>query len=391
MKKKISAALVFAIVATLALTGAAVATGLDVFGQVRETKIDETSYERLGLLENVAATVGETFHLKPQAAANARTPENDREKLELEQHDFAVDWTIDQVYCDGRKLYYSYTFSSDSIGLEMGEGRPTGFQKWDAYPGEKFGDTLHTALGKAAEKEAADWLNSHEGGHVIQRYVYPADATLLADGTELQIIDSGYVALDDNHYVGYNEYRLPEGYEAGKEISFVVTMMSTTSVFHQDAQGVSAAYVFQKECMVPATVTAPVGDAPIPYSSTFKTEEYEAMAELYVSDVDISGSVKIVCPEEWAKVWEPCEDEAEYERRWKASDFVKDYKLVVNGKACEGFTFGVTQRDKTSYTLDLRYDLPKEEIESLELIPIRRASGEVPEESITVKAGAGEM
>lgn len=390
MKKKISFALVFALVATLALAGAAVATGLDVFGQVRETKVDETSYERLGLLENVAVTVGETFHLKPPAAVNAKAPETDREKLELEQHEFTADWTIDQVYCDGRKLYYSFTFSSDNIGLELGEGRPTGFMKWDAYPGEAFGDTLHTALGEEEEKKAIDWLNGHDGAHVIQRSLYPSDATWLEDGTELQIIDSGYVALDNNRYVGYKEYRLPEGYKAGKEIRFVVAMMSTTSVFHQDAQGVSAAYVFQKDCMVPATVTAPVGDAPIPYASTLKTEEYEAIAELYVSDVDISGSVKIVCPEEWAKVWEPCEDEAEFQRRWNASDFVKDYRLIVNGKACEGFSDGVFQREKTSYTIDLRFNLPEEEIESLELIPIRRESGEVPEEGIIVKAGVGE-
>lgn len=388
MKKKISTALVFALAAMLALTGAALATGLDVFGQVREKMADEISYERLGLLEETAATVGRTFRFAAPAAVDAQEPQNDRERLMLAQHDFTADLTIDQIYCDGRKLYYSFTFSSDDIGIEAGKGKPTGFETWDEHPGERFGESLHIALSRKTEEEAVRYLSSQESAYIVENYLFCADSVTLEDGTELQIIDSGYFALDDSHYMGYREYLLPDGYQAGDEVRFVITMMGTTSVFYQDETGVYANDIFQRECMVSVIASASVSQSLNTYSSVVKTGEYEALAELYISDVDISGCVKITGPEEWIKAWEPCDDEEEFERRWNGSDFVKDYKLIVNGEfECTGYMLGVFRRDETSYTLDLRYDLPEGEIDSLELIPIRRQSGETPEESIAVQCG----
>ena len=59
VKRKISMTLVFAIVMMLALGGMAVAAGLGLFGQLRVQKVDEMSYERLGLLEDAAVIMGD--------------------------------------------------------------------------------------------------------------------------------------------------------------------------------------------------------------------------------------------------------------------------------------------------------------------------------------------
>lgn len=364
MKRKGSAVLVFAVVMTLALTGAAVAAGMSIFARIRETKVDETSYERLGLLEDAAASIGETCHLKAPAATNAKAPETDRERLMLSQHDFAADLTIDQVYCDERRLYYSYTFSSETPRVELGEGKPTGFETWTEYPGGRFGEDVFMSLdGEETESEVSRWLSSHKSAYVVRHSVYPADGAKLEDGTELRLVDGGYMGEGENHYIGYTEVMLPEGYEAGEEVRFVLTMLGGTRVVYQDEEGVSEAYIYQPECNATLTVAAPVSKPRDVLRGSIQNEEYAAEAEIYVSDVDISGTVTITGPQE----------------------IITDYVLLVNGEEQRGFPFGVIRRDETSYTLDVRYDLPKEEIRSLALLPVGGICEDARDEEIPLR------
>lgn len=365
MKKKVSAALVFAIVMTLALAGAAVAAGMGVFSQLRETKVDEESYERLGLLEGAAASIGKTHHLKAPAAEGAKKPSSDRERLMLAQHDFAADWTVDQAYCDGRRLYYSYTFASESPRIEWGEGKPTGFDTWSEYPGGRFGESVYTSVGgEKMEGEVARYLSSHPAAYVVEHSVYPADGAKLEDGTELRLVDSGYVNDGENRCAGYTEVMLPEGYEPGEEIRFVLTMLGSTKVIYQDEQGVSEAFLFQPECSASMTVAVPVTKPRDVLKGSVQNEEYAAEAELYVSDVDISGTVTITgLPEE----------------------IIADYMLLVNGEERRGYTFGVIRRDETSYTLDVRYDLPGEAIRTLALRPVDGACEDAKAEEIPLR------
>ena len=60
VKKKISAALVFAIVLTLVVGGAALAANLGVFGQSVNNDDNEQSVGRLEKLENASATYNDT-------------------------------------------------------------------------------------------------------------------------------------------------------------------------------------------------------------------------------------------------------------------------------------------------------------------------------------------
>lgn len=99
-----------AAVMMLALASGAIAVGLGLFGQLREKREDESSYARLALLDEAAASVGETAVL-----------------------DGGTELTLEQVYCDGDRLYYSYTLAGNRVtlgdGAELADG--TNLTIWD--------------------------------------------------------------------------------------------------------------------------------------------------------------------------------------------------------------------------------------------------------------------
>ena len=135
-----------AAVMTLALAGGAVAVGLGLFGRLRESHVDEASYTRLAHLDEAAAEIGETAALGG-----------------------GVELTLEQAYCDGSRLYYSYTLAGE-----------------------------HVALGDGAD---------------------------LADGTSLTIWDRGEESVDGVIY-GYQEVELPETIEPGEALAIVLTVIA---------------------------------------------------------------------------------------------------------------------------------------------------------------------
>ncbi len=138
--------LALAAVMLLTLTSGAIAVGLGLFGRLREQKTEESSYERLARLDEAAASVGETAVLENGA-----------------------ELTLEQVYCDGDRLYYSYTLAGENV-----------------------------VLGDGAD---------------------------LADGTSLTIWDRGEETTDGVTY-GYQEVELPETAEPGEALSVMLTVIA---------------------------------------------------------------------------------------------------------------------------------------------------------------------
>lgn len=148
-RRKTALVPVLAIMLTLAIVGAT-AAGLGLFGRLRESKVDEVSYERLGLLEEAAVTIGQT------------TAIGDHGEL-----------TIDQAYCDGSRLYYSYTIRKN------------------------------------------DALAS----------LYLGDGAKLVDGTKLPPVDSWIESVDDFETAAFYEVALPEGFTTGESVAILLTAM----------------------------------------------------------------------------------------------------------------------------------------------------------------------
>ncbi len=136
-----------AAVMTLALASGAIAVGLGLFGRLRESRVDEASYARLAHLDEAAVSIGETAVL-----------------------DDGTELTLEQAYCDGDRLYYSYTLAGENV---------------------VFGD-------------GAD----------------------LADGTSLTIWDRGEETTDGVTY-GFQEVEMPETARPGEALSIVLTVIAS--------------------------------------------------------------------------------------------------------------------------------------------------------------------
>lgn len=141
-------AIVLAAVMTLMLASAAVAAGLGLFGLLRDGLEDEMNYNRLGLLEEAAVTIGQTTAIQDYG-----------------------ELTIDQAYCDGQRLYYSYTIRKN--------------------------DSLAS--------------------------LYLGDGAALPDGTELPPVDSWIETVDEFETAAFYEVALPEGFAAGESVEILLT------------------------------------------------------------------------------------------------------------------------------------------------------------------------
>ena len=144
MRRKHTYTLALAMVLVLTLCGGVVAAELGIFGHFGLTS--EFSGERLSHLDAAASAVGETV----------TSPEG-----------FAL--TLEQAYCDGSRLYYTYTLTGE--GMTLGDG---------------------------AE---------------------------LSDGTVLTIWDRGEETDERGVTRGYQEVELPEAAKPGEALSIVLTVI----------------------------------------------------------------------------------------------------------------------------------------------------------------------
>lgn len=359
-RRRISYAAVLAAVLMLALAGVGVAAGLGLFGWLRESKVDEMSYTRLGLLEESAVAVGETRRIAAGGAQEGAKHETVREALLAAQMEREYDLTIDQVYCDGRKLYYSYTFKMNDERLSLHEGEATGFDSWDeAYPGERFEDVFDTWLGDAQNQRAADWLNSHIPGYVVKTNAFVGDGARLPDGTYLNPVDSGSEQADAQTMTAYYEVALPEGYEAGDTIEFVLTVMASDTVYVQNETGAYMGSVFNRDARIEVPVSVQITGRALEFTGEGTADGCAAKATLYASDVDLSGSVRIEAPESY----EP-----------------EGYVLLADGTEYRNIDEW-WQYDGQAHVLNLRFDLP-ETMGSLVLMPL---DPDYAHEAITLK------
>ena len=254
--RKAALAPVMAILLTLALAGAT-AAGLGLFAQLRANKVDEVSYERLAHLEEAAVSVGQTADIDGRGML-----------------------TVDQAYCDGRRLYYSYTLTKNDPAAKL----------------------------------------------------FVGDGAELTDGTDLSPVDSGDARASDTAYSAYSAYyevMLPEEYAVGDTVTFVLTVMDGESLRHH----------------VPVTV--PVTGRAARMTGEGTADGYAAKAELFISDVDVSGCVRIYAPEDY----------------WTES-----YKLVADGVEYRDIE-GWSEYDGQAHVVHLRFDLPKT-MDSLVLAPV---------------------
>ena len=360
VKRRTSMTFVMAAMLVLLLGSMAVAAGFGLFGQLRTQKVDEMSYERLGLLEDAAVVMGETRRVVVPVRDEAAKPETVYDQVLLSQQGREYELTLDQVYCDGRKLYYAYTLKTMGERVSLYEGETTGFEGWDeAYEGERFADVFDLYLGEEENQRVADWMDSHQRGYAVRHNASVGDGADMPDGTYMTPIDSGNEQVDANTMTAYYEVALPEDYEAGETVEFVLTVITSDTVYAQDESGAYSTTVMDRNNLVEVKVSAPVTGSTLVLTGEGTADGYAAKAELHVSDVDLSGSVRIEAPQEYHP---------------------ESYTLLADGVEYRNLDLWFAY-DGQAHVLNLRFDLP-ETMNSLVLMPLDPAYAH---EAITLK------
>lgn len=346
-KPRGSMALILALMMVFALGGMAVAAGLGLFGQLRAGKEEETSYARLERLEEAAVQIGETKRLTVSGAKH-EAPQTTREILLNTQIGCTYDLTLNQAYCDGRKLYYAYTLKLNDERLVLGEGEATGFERWDMeYPGERLEDGFNLGLSETENETAARWLNDHSSGYVVRRNAYVGDGAKLADGTYLSPVDSGSEETDGQTIRAYCEVELPEGYQTGDMIDFVLTVITSDTIYAQNESGLCEAVLMNNEALIDVPVSVPVTGNLRMFKGEGTADGYDACAALFVSDVDASGEIRINAPK----------------------DVVPEgYALLADGAEYPNLNEWM-EYDGQAHVIHLRFDLPQM-MDGLVLVPI---------------------
>ena len=381
VKKKISAALVFAIVLTLVVGGAALAANLGVFGQSVNDQQNEQSVGRLEKLENASATYNDTQAAQAPEQTATEAPKTVYDELMASLYNRRFNLTLNQAYFDGYKLYYSYTLTSDcKTGFITGDGMPTGFEKWDDTQEGKF--VGHYSLDDDnMNQEVVTYFSGHPVGYIAYESMGVGDGADMG-GKPLTILDSGEERVNAYTIQGFQEVEMPDGFEPTDEIDIELTVMYGMSVWAQDEKNVYHEYMMTPEnrgfFRLPFKVKMN-GQAET-YTGSVTTSAYSAQATVRVSDVDISGEVVFDAPE-WAEVFEAGADS----KREMELAYINSYTLVADGVELQNRdgAFGVNKDGK--FFVWIRYDLP-ESMNSLVLVPngsgidykAKIAAGETP-------------
>lgn len=379
MKRKVSAALVFAIVLILAMGGMALAAGLGLFGHF-SMEPDNNNGNRLNRLEDNASTYEMTKQVSAPTPQAEIVDDTLYDKLLQEAYGHTFTLTLDQAYCDGHKLYYSYTLTrNEPQSKTFGEGEPTGNFDWYwVEEGKKAADCMYL------EGEEADWFNQHEIAYMVNRGFYLGDGARMLDGTDLMIYDSSDERIGEDTIRGFQEVEIPEEVELGDTIDFTLTVHDYTSICYQSERGFERSSVKTPEnrgfTEVPFTVKVNT-DAEL-HAGSITTDDYSAQATLFISDVDVYGQVSYDAPE-WVKALEEYDRKIMNDEQAEMPQVITEYKLIADGKEMKPIDggFGI-DRQTGKYIVHLRYDVP-ESHEMLSLIPLRGADeAENPDEEI---------
>ena len=381
VKRKISTALVFAIVMTLIVGGAALAANLGVFGQSVNNDDNEQSVGRLEKLEDVSATYNDTQAVTAPSQSATEAPKTTRDELMASLYNRRFNLTLNQAYYDGYKLYYSYTLTSDcKTGFITGDGMPTGFEKWDDTQEGKFVGHYYL-YDDNMNQEVVTYFSAHPKGYIAFESMGVGDGAAM-NGKPLMILDSGSEMVNEYTIQGYQEVEMPDGFEPTDEIEIEMSILYGMSVYCQDENNVYFSHLMTPEnrgiFRLPFKVK--MNGQTETYTGSVTTSAYSAQATVRVSDVDISGEVVFDAPE-LAEVFEAGTDS----KREMELAYINSYTLVADGVELQNRdgAFGVNKDGK--FFVWIRYDLP-ESMNSLVLVPngsgidykAKIAAGETP-------------
>ena len=381
VKKKISMVMVFAIVAMLALAGTAVAVGLGLFGKFAGTDPSGTRNSRLEQLDAIAASIGETVHVNayPSGITAGNTV---REALLTAWDGCAFDVTLNLAYCDGSRLYYSYTLTIEDLPSNVfGQGEASGFDTWSV---DQYGDTYETSgihsnekSDEAARNFFAELEEENKSGYAAFTYFSIGDGAYIVDADgglyPSMIVDSDDAWLDDRTIQGNQEVEIPTNIANNGFLNFTLDIHYGATVFYQNDEGLhwTSISTLPKREKLLAPFTVEIDTFVDRKMGTGELGGYYTEASLTFTNADVYGKVIIAGPESWIAA----KEESSHE------DVIVGFELIADGQTLMPLEMAIIFLDDGRYEIPLRFNLPSSR-ENLVLIPIYQETGVHEEESI---------
>ena len=377
MKKKLSIALVCAVLILTLLMGTALAAVLGVFGRMNASPYDA---QKLAHLDEAAQVMDVTVPLEApisQATAPALTT---YDEILLRQQERRFELTLNQTYYDGRKLYYSYTLKTNGAQRWQGEGMPSGVTEWlMEEPGKRYGDVWSNDV-PGRDEEIESWLNSHKSSWISFENWSLGDGARAEGAEVLDIMGGESEMLDECTLQGWQEVLLPAELAEKEELTIELSVLYGAALYHQDETGVRWAHIAQPEnrgiLRIPFTVTKNGQTQHLQGEATFA--DYAAKAGLSVSDVEISGKVILKVPVEWTdtltdRIENTCD-----------RDVILNYQLMADGQMLPNHGGSLYTPMDGRLEIALTFDLPQS-MNELKLLPEYAKSGLHYEEAIPLK------
>ena len=377
--RRLSLGVVLAVVLALLMTGGAVAAGLGVFGQIAGRFAHDGLKDELDRLENVATVVNRQITVsfsQQEAAPEASSTDYEALLAAFEARPAGLTLTLHQAYCDGQRLYFSFSITLDDPVWYRGVGLPTGI---DEYAAEYKGGTYRELFsnGQPGIKETiVSWLDSHESSWIAYTSAGIGDGASLADGTYMEVVEGDTEFIDEHTSQGFYTVLLPEGYEPGETISFTILASSSMVLEAQDAEGLYY-YRFPAQ-QQRLTFTIPVNRDTVNLHGGGHFAQYTASAEAVVSQVTMTGEVVMKVPDEWTKSF-GMNDDGE-----STIDHILWYDLIAGGEQLDNHNAGWYLQPDGSMITIFQFDVPPADV-PLYLRPVYTLSGPHPNEDILLQ------
>ena len=201
------------------------------------------------------------------------------------------------------------------------------------------------------------------------------DGLYLEDGTYLDIIGGDEMIQDDGSIIGWKECVIPADH-LSDTLTFKAVLFRGKNTMFQD--GNTLKWLYQRGDSTDVFFTLKRNDRYVFLKGSAGTAVYQARAELTSGSVDLKGSVRVIAPEKWVKIWTSWENEENL-------DVIESWNLYQNGVLIsdEGM-----QSIRTEGAAEIIFELlyqHMESVEGLSLVPVFSQSGEHMNEAIRIE------
>ncbi len=354
MRKKVSFAMALVLILLVLAIGAALAAGMGVFGQFadpdRGTKMQDL--DASSQLYDVTVTA---------EGAQGKYPD--------------ILFTLNQGLYDGEALYFSYTLSGAQPAVTFLDGTPEADTKWTFTP--QTGQMTTDWAQELSKEDYAQFQKRLETDGRVYFTYWPAnigDGAYLADGTILDVSDSGQKRQEDGTLTGFTEIQrpLPEAARSKTSLDLQVSLARHQITYYQDKTGNYYLYGENIRTMLPFTVMKS-GDTSR-YEGSASFEAYTANIVLTLTDVQVQADILIGGPEAWLSAWNNNGDGGE------PVDLILGYALYADGMPCQETGSALGEKDG-NLSIQMAWSKPAA-FKELRARPVYNHSGEHPQEEI---------